>query len=149
MVASIVSAAAALLGVALTLFFQQRQARQVRAEGLAGELRRDTLQAVAELAAAVADHRRAMWVREEKRLNGEDWAEARAASHTTRSAITIPYTRLCILAPALDRAANDALAATYAMRNATTLAELEDQRDLAFVAQARLMAAATTALNPN
>ncbi|MFE7541000.1 hypothetical protein [Streptomyces platensis] len=38
-----------------------------------------------ELVAALADHRRAMWLREEARLAGGDW---RAASQATRAAIT-------------------------------------------------------------
>lgn len=41
-----------------------------------------------DLVAALADHRRAMWLREEARLAGGDWREARAASHATRAAIT-------------------------------------------------------------
>ncbi|MGW2916517.1 esterase-like activity of phytase family protein [Streptomyces angustmyceticus] len=32
-------------------------------------------------------HRRAVWLREEARLAGGDWREARAASHATRAAI--------------------------------------------------------------
>ncbi|MFD5734617.1 hypothetical protein ACFWIY_17545 [Streptomyces sioyaensis] len=43
-----------------------------------------------ELVAALADHRRAMWLREEARPAGGARREARAASHATRAAITTP-----------------------------------------------------------
>ncbi|QTZ90052.1 hypothetical protein [Streptomyces auratus] len=43
-----------------------------------------------ELVAALADHRRAMWLREEARPAGGDRHQARAASHATRAAITAP-----------------------------------------------------------
>ncbi|MCX4682000.1 protein kilB [Streptomyces sp. NBC_01433] len=68
--------------------------------------------------AALADHRRAMWLREDLRLRGEHWTTARATSHITRAAITAPLLRLSILAPALASAAQTATTATYALRHA-------------------------------
>jgi hypothetical protein len=76
------------------------------------------LAAVADLVAALDDHRRAMWVREDLRLRHEDWTEARAESHRTRSALTVPLLRVQLLMPAVADAAQAAARATYALRGA-------------------------------
>ncbi|HBF85776.1 MAG TPA: protein kilB, partial [Streptomyces sp.] len=73
-----------LAGVGITSGFQARAARTARQEAR----RTEGLGAVTALVEALADHRRAMWVREDLRLRGEDWADARTTSHATRSAIT-------------------------------------------------------------
>lgn len=56
--------------------------------------RREAVDGVTELVAALADHRRAVWLREEARLAGGDWREARAASRATRAAITAWWSSL-------------------------------------------------------
>ncbi|MFG2496504.1 hypothetical protein ACGFSD_36435 [Streptomyces caniferus] len=70
-----------LAGAAVSAWFQQRGQRAERAAAEAAAHRRDAVDSVTELAAALAAHRRAM--REEARLGGGDWREARAASHAT------------------------------------------------------------------
>lgn len=93
--------------------YSQRAAR--RAEAVAARSSED-LAAVADLAAALADHRRAMWVREDLRMRGEDWTQARAESHRTRSAVTVPLLRVQLLMPEVASAARVAVQATYGLR---------------------------------
>ncbi|MFE3560602.1 protein kilB, partial [Streptomyces sp. NPDC059193] len=75
-----------LAGVGITSFYQAYAARTARAD----TRRTEGLTAVTALVEALANHRRAMWVREDLRLRGEDWAAARTESHVTRAAITAP-----------------------------------------------------------
>lgn len=86
------------------------------------EIRRnDAVTAVAALAAALADHRRAMWVLEGRRLSGADDAavlEAQTVSHETRSALSAPLVLVKILTPPLAALAQTAAQATFAMRGA-------------------------------
>jgi len=93
--------------------YSQRAARRAEVEAARSS---EGLAAVADLAAALADHRRAMWVREELRLRQEDWTEARVESHRTRSALTVPLLRVQLLMPAVADAAQTAARATYALR---------------------------------
>ncbi len=69
-----------------------------------------------------------MWVREDLRLKGEDWSEARAVSHDTRSAITAPVLTVAVLLPQLKAAAVSAAESAYAMRNATSSTALATAR---------------------
>ncbi|MGV9504769.1 hypothetical protein [Streptomyces tendae] len=71
-----------------------------------------------ELVTALADHRRAMWVREDLHLKGEDWTEVRAESHATRSAVTAPLLRVSLVLPFLAQPAQDASRAVYGLREA-------------------------------
>ncbi|TXJ78614.1 protein kilB [Streptomyces lavendulae] len=91
----------------------------------------DGLAALADLVAALANHRRAMWVREDLRLRGEDWTEARSESHRTRSAITIPLLRVQLLMPSVAILARSAADATYAMRHPADEDTLAQRRDIA------------------
>lgn len=118
MVTAIIAVLGTLAGSLLTGTLQHYSQRAVRrAETEAG--RRDkALTAVTDLVARLADHRRAMWVREDLRLRHEDWTDARAESHRTRSAITMPLLRVQLLIPELAPAAQDAARATYALRDA-------------------------------
>ncbi|MFH8483592.1 protein kilB [Streptomyces sp. NPDC018055] len=79
--------------------------------------RAEAITAIADLATALADHRRAMWLRENLRLTSHDWATARADSHTTRSAITAPLLRVQILLPAAAGPAQTATQAVYDLRD--------------------------------
>ncbi|MFC8491798.1 protein kilB [Streptomyces sp. NPDC057235] len=108
--------------------------------------RREALNALAALHAALADHRLAMWVREDLRLHGEDWTAARTASHTTRSAINDPLLRVSVLLPALAPAAQEAVRATYALRGASDENALQAARERALDGADRLVAAAATVL---
>ncbi|WP_413751724.1 hypothetical protein [Streptomyces sp. R-74717] len=136
----LVTAAAAAFG---TLHHTTRRAQRAAAETAR---RTETLAAVTELATALADHRRAMAAREELRLRGEDWAAARATSHTTRSAITAPLLRVSVLAPGLAPAAQAAATATYALRHTPDDTILRAAREHAIRTADDLVAAAGTAL---
>ncbi|MCE0446869.1 hypothetical protein LT493_26515 [Streptomyces tricolor] len=77
------------------------QAGAGRPCGAAGDALRVAL---GELVAALGDHRRALWHREDLVLNGagaEVVEAARAASHATRSAVTAPLVAVSVLEPAL------------------------------------------------
>ncbi|CQR59317.1 hypothetical protein (plasmid) [Streptomyces leeuwenhoekii] len=103
--------------------FQERAAeRQVRATH--GEvIRRDRLEAVAALACAASDHRRAMWMRGDAILKGastERIEALRDESHMTRSAVTRPLVALRVLIEdqAVRTAADRMITLTYAIRDA-------------------------------
>lgn len=135
---TIVAAAAGLLGTLVGGLAQWAAARAARAE----TARTARHSAVATLAAALAEHRRAMWVREDARLAGapaDRLDVLRAASHTTRAAITIPLTTLCLQAPDLAGTARAAATATYALRGAPDVGELTHRRDQALAAEAHLV----------
>ncbi|NEA59495.1 protein kilB [Streptomyces sp. SID13666] len=145
--ASVIAVMGTLLGSLTAFLLQQHAARSDRAEGRAREARRDRIAAVTALTVALADHRRAMWVREDLRLSGEtntDYQSARSASHATRSALTAPLTALMILAPALAGAAHDAADATYALRNAPDAETLDALRLDAIEAADHLVRVAST-----
>jgi hypothetical protein len=134
---SLIAVVGTLAGVLLTSLAQQRTARTERSAAERTARRRDALDAVAQLAAALADHRRAMWVREEQRLAGGDWTTAREASHETRAAITAPAVRVAVLVPELAPAVKAAETATYALRGAA------DHQTLAAARQDAVAAAET------
>lgn len=140
--ATMIAVAGTLLGSVTTYLLQQRGADRAA-------LRRDRLTAVTALTMALADHRRAMWVREDLRFSDADasaYAAARAESHATRSAITAPLTTLSILAPALATVAQDAASATYRMRDAESPQALNAAREAAITACERLTREASNTL---
>ncbi|MEU0931064.1 protein kilB [Streptomyces malaysiensis] len=145
---SIIAVVGTLLGSAVAYVLQQRAGRIERAEAR-GEVRRsDRLAAVTALVAALAEHRRAMWVREDLRMTGdapEAYAAARADSHTTRAAITAPLTTVALLAPELAGAAENAARATYALRGAPDPDVLTARRQDA-IAAADLLVTSAAAL---
>ena len=127
---SIIAVIGTLLGAIVAGGIQQATARRTRREALHDR----GLAAVAALAGALADHRRTMWLRESLRLSGADdtaVAEARAASHTTRSALTAPHTLVTLLLPGLAPHAERATAAVYALRAAATTEQLAAAREQA------------------
>ncbi|MEW1616511.1 protein kilB [Streptomyces sp. NPDC088744] len=129
MITAIVAVLGTLAGSLLTGTFNHYSQRATRRAEAEATRNREGLAAVADLAAALADHRRAMWVREDKRLNGEDWSEARAESHRTRSAVTVPLLRVQLLMPAVAPAARGAAQAAYAMRGASGETSLAGYRE--------------------
>ncbi|MCZ7417565.1 protein kilB [Streptomyces sp. WMMC897] len=143
---SLIAVIGTLGGAVTASLLQQRAARADRCEQRARELRQQRLEAVTGLSAALADHRRAMWLREQARLEGADWTAARAASHETRAAITAPMTTLMLLAPSLTGAARTAAEATYALRDADTPAALEAGRTAAIDAADDLLKKASNLL---
>ncbi|AEW95901.1 MULTISPECIES: hypothetical protein [Streptomycetaceae] len=145
MIESVIAVAGTLLGSVTAYVLQQRAARSARSEDRATERRRDVVAAVAQLTAALADHRRAMWVREDLRLSGaadEEYRTARADSHATRAAITAPLATVAILAPDLAPVATEAAQATYALRHAPDRDALTTARTAAIAATDRLVAEA-------
>ncbi|GGZ99995.1 hypothetical protein GCM10010371_69100 [Streptomyces subrutilus] len=134
--ASLIAVAGTLLGSVTAFVLQQRSIRTDRAEVRAHEARAARLAALTALAAALADHRRAMWLREDLRLAGDTVAyeAARAESHATRSALTTPLVALALLAPELSERAEAAASATYALRGAPDRQSLSSLRSAAITA---------------
>jgi len=138
---SLVAVLGTLAGGGLTATVQGRLARVSRREAR----RADALAAVTQLAAALANHRRAMWVVEDRRLSGapaRDVDEAQTKRHDTRAAIEIPLHTVAILVPALAKPAEEAAQATFAMRNAADLDTLSTLRQAAKDTHGRFVAAA-------
>ncbi|MGW1021935.1 protein kilB [Streptomyces niveus] len=146
MLTAIVAVLGTLAGSLLTGALQHVAQRSQRRAEEATARRTDGLTAVSELASALADHRRAMWVREDLRLRGQDWEAARADSHATRSAITAPLLRVSLLLPTLAPAAQVAARATYSLRGRDTETGLAAAREHAISAADDLVAAAAVAL---
>ncbi|MFF5537884.1 protein kilB [Streptomyces cinerochromogenes] len=136
---SIIAVAGTLLGGAFTALLQSRRERAARAERRADALR----VALGELVAALGDHRRALWHREDLRLNGAEAVEAaRAATHATRSAVTAPLVTVSVLEPALTEPARRAALAAFALRDAPDHTALAARREAAITATDELVAAA-------
>ncbi len=126
-----------LAGVGITSTYQARAARTAQLEAR----RTAALDAVTALVEALAAHRRAMWVREDLRLRGQDWATARAESHTTRSAVTGPLLQVQLLMPAVGTQAQAAARAAYALRGARSVDNLAVARTEALAASDDLVEA--------
>lgn len=142
MLATIIAIAGTLAGAALTGLLQGRQQRTALAATEATARRQAAVDALADLVAAIAAHRAAMWHRETLRLAGEDWTDARAASRTTRAAISAPAVRVAVLVPALREAVDAATRASYALRGAETPEALETARAASLDAEQGLIRAA-------
>ncbi|MGW1226103.1 protein kilB [Streptomyces sp. NPDC002530] len=113
-------------------------------------LRDRAMTALRDLSVALADHRRAMWIREDLRLSGAapaEVAEAREASHVTRSAVTAPQVALTVLLPQLRRDIDAAVRATYEMRGAARAEVLASRREEAVSAADALTASAARVLS--
>lgn len=147
MLTTIVAILGTLAGAVITGTFAHLTQRSHQADAKATARRTEGINAVTDLVTALADHRRAMWVREDLRLRGQDWDEARAASHATRSAITAPLLRVAILLPELAPAAQTAARATYGLRGAGDEGGLRIAREHAITLSDQLVTDAGTALN--
>ena len=149
MLSTVLAILGTLAGSGLAYVLQQRAARAERAETRAVGRSHDRLAAVTALVSALADHRRAMWVREDLRLSGaghDTYSAARADSHVTRAAITGPLTRVVILAPPVALLAKEAAEATYALRGAADGVTLASLRTAAIAAEERLITATTAVI---
>lgn len=148
---SAIAVTGTLAGGVVTAALQARVARTARRETQVAGQRAEALTAVTALLAAVADHRRARWVREELRLANADQQvqdRARERTHTSRSAITAPLATVSILIPTLVDAAEAAVQATYAMRHVADLATLEQLRTASLGAEKQLRQAASGVFAP-
>jgi hypothetical protein len=104
---------------------------------------------VTALAAALADHRGAMWFREKARIDGAKTSALESLSdrvHETRSALTVPATAIAILSPVLRAYASTAMDATYRMRHASSLEMLGQLRGEALKAANALVTRTTDEL---
>ncbi|MFF4756362.1 protein kilB [Streptomyces sp. NPDC002514] len=142
MIATIIAIVGTLAGAALSALVQGRQQRTALVGTETVARRQAAVDAVADLVAAVSAHRSAMWHRESLRLAGQDWTEARTASHASRAAITAPAVRLAVLLPALRPAADAAAHASYALRGADTTTVLDAAREASLAADQHLVAEA-------
>ncbi|WP_329370213.1 protein kilB [Streptomyces sp. NBC_00669] len=143
MFSAVIAVIGTLAGSVVAYILQERAGRAARADARAADQAKERLAALTALVSALADHRRAMWVREDLRLTGdapEAYAAARAESHATRAAITAPLTMLAILAPELAPVAREAADATYALRGAPDPDALTARRTEAIAAVDRLIA---------
>jgi hypothetical protein len=142
---NVIAVLGTLAGCLLTGGVQARVARIERREIRWEAHRTAALDAVTALVEALANHRTAMFVLEDRRLSGADAdavEEARQASHVTRTAVTNPLTRLCIVTPGLAKPARQAAKAAYAMRQSADADVLEARRRDAVEASDRLVEAA-------
>lgn len=124
---------------------QARIAHTARNAARADVRRRDSVNAVTDLAVALSDHRRAMWELGDARLAGADTGRVQALrdeSHRTRSAVTAPAVRVQLLTPEVQAPARIAVQATYAMRHPKDAHELELLRRRALDAHDALIATA-------
>lgn len=142
MITALVAVAGTLAGSLLTGLLQYAVQRATRREDAAAIAVSDGLAAIEELVLALDDHRRAMWVREELRLAGQDWSQAREESHRTRSAITGPLLRVQLLLPDLAPTAKAAAQAAYNMREASGPGVLDCARQVATLRTQELVEAA-------
>lgn len=148
MLATVIAVLGTLAGVVLTGTLSHLSQRAQRKADTDTARRTEGLAAVTDLVTALADHRRAMWVREDLRLHGQDWTTARTESHTTRSAITAPLLRVQLLLPDLAPAAQTAARATYALRGGCEAGETElaARRDQAIAKTDELVTATSRVL---
>ncbi|RSS67358.1 protein kilB [Streptomyces sp. WAC06128] len=146
MFAAIVAVLGTLAGAVLTGTLAHLSQRAQRRADADAARRGEGLAAVTDLVTALTDHRRAMWVREDLRLRGEDWTQARTESHATRSAITAPLLRVQLLLPSLAPAAQAAARATYGLRDADGQTPLAAARLRAIQQTDALVESAGTAL---
>lgn len=146
---SIIAVAGTLLGGALTGLLQIRLERSARRAARADRREEALRGALAELVAALGDHRRALRRREALRLDGADEQAveaARTASHATRSAVTGPLVAVCVLEPSLTDPARKAALAAFDIRGATDHDDLAARREAAITATDDLVTAAGRAL---
>ena len=146
MLTTIVAVLGTLSGALLTGTLSHLSQRAQRRATESAARRTEGLAAVTELVSALADHRRAMWVREDLRLRGQEWSEARAESHATRSAITAPLLRVQLLLPAVASAAQTAAHAVYELRGVETQDDLTAARERAIICADVVVTAAADAL---
>ncbi|MGW7415808.1 hypothetical protein [Streptomyces sp. NPDC054863] len=147
MLSTIIAIAGTLLGAIVAGVIQRANATRNHQEAQAVQLRRDKLTVVADLAAALAELRAAMWRRGEAVLAGasrERVEELEARVHETRAAVTRPLVALQILITdrAVQSAADNMAEATYRLRDAETTEELNTFRLGAARAHERFVTAA-------
>lgn len=128
LVTAVIAVVGTLLGSIVTGRLQERVTSRTETESRRRELRKEHLDAIKELAAAVSAHRSMMWRRGDAKFKGnlDQYEELRTRSHETRAAVTAPLVALRILiTDSTVRAAADRMVdATFGMRHQDTSAEL-------------------------
>ncbi|MGW7442973.1 hypothetical protein [Kitasatospora sp. NPDC054795] len=133
---SAVAVVGTLSGTLLAGWMNSRTSRAAQALADAKDRRSEVVSSVTALVAALEDHRRAQMIR------AKGMARALAATgdvavadeqytpavHQTRSAVSGPNATLRIICPELAEAAEQAVRATFAIRDAANLAEAEPLR---------------------
>lgn len=148
---SLIAGGIAVAGTLLGALVQAWVGGLARRETRAADQRAEALAAMVALLAAVADHRRSRWVREDLRLSHADEQairEARTATHVTRSAITAPLATVSILLPQLAEQAEATVQAAYAMRDTADHEQLEAMRAASVAAEKQLRQAASGVFGP-
>lgn len=124
--AAVVAVGDTVLGAGVVGVQQYYAARAQRRQ----TLRDRALTALSELSTALADHRRAMWLRKDLRLSGAAPADA----------VTAPQVALTVLLPQLRRDVNAAVRAAYDMHGAASTQVLAARRESAISAADSLAA---------
>lgn len=122
---------AGLSGGFLTATMQNRQQRAARRDAERTDRRKDARVAVAKYAAAIDEHRKAMWLWRDRELTGVDQAlvdEAFKDTHRTRGLITEPLAEARILMPEAKAEVERAKRTTYDMHYAKDADELQEKR---------------------
>ncbi|MFJ9517630.1 hypothetical protein ACIRPK_05060 [Kitasatospora sp. NPDC101801] len=133
---SVAAVIGALAGTLLAGWMHGQASRVAQIAADAKAHRAEVLTTVTELVTALDDHRRVQTVRARERTRslartgGVEATDEQytPAVHQTRSAITSPSVTLRIICPELAGVAERAVGATFAIRNAQTLADLERMR---------------------
>jgi hypothetical protein len=143
--ATIIAVAGTLLGGALTGLMQWWIRRGDRREARADSRREESLSALVALVEGCADHRQSMRVVGAHKLAhaGPDVLEAAETQmRATRSALNGPLLRVQILMPGLADLADQAVKATFSMRDPSTDEQLEQRRLASLNLNSQLVAAA-------
>ncbi|MEV4560040.1 protein kilB [Kitasatospora sp. NPDC049285] len=148
---TVIAAAAALGGTLLGHLMQQRATRAQQKIQTSEARRAEILATVTALVSALDNHRRAQIVRTRALALNPSAPEQvdhehSPAVHDTRSAVTPPRLALRMTCPALAAAAEAAVTATFALRGAASLAEVDRLRARAKAACDALVAEASALL---
>lgn len=150
---SLIAVLGTLAGGAVTGLLQHFGAARTERRARQEQDRRDRMAAVTSLAEAVSAHRAAMWALKDAELRGaprERVDDLLDASHESRAAVTAPAVtvRLVESAPEVREMALAAVQATYSMREAVSLDDLQVRRRQALDAHDAFVEAASRRLLP-
>ncbi|WP_368660657.1 pRL2-23 [Streptomyces marincola] len=150
---TVIAVAGTLAGAVVTGLLQHRATARTERAARREREEREWLASVTELARAVSAHRAAMWALRHAELTGASAERVdvlRDASHTTRGAVTAPAVMLRLLTSSarLRAAADEAVHATYGMRDAVSVADLDARRQRALGAHDAFVDAAAVAARP-
>ncbi|RAG83144.1 hypothetical protein DN069_23870 [Streptacidiphilus pinicola] len=148
MLATIIAVLGTLSGSIVTGVFQHMASGRAERVAAAAQLRRDRLEAIAQLAAVGADYRRIMRRRGQARLSQASRArqeDLRQESHVIRSALTQPMTVLQALIPdsQVHAAAKAMVQAAYDIRDTSDFDALNTAQEAARAAHNDFVDAAT------